>query len=152
MDSLENYLVEEAKRGAKFNIEIQKINPLDPTVLIFTPNKEIKAVLIHSENKEKFAEILNNVLVTEQAESYVLIMEGASTTFIEAAKRYNNKVLDMPVDDRFDVVSILSTTRNSNVMTQHIARITADSSGDRNLNDLWETALVEKGQFYVIRW
>ena len=138
-----------AKRGAQYNIEALN-EELIPTLMILTKNDKIEVAHIDAE-KEDIPNVLKEYLMSKQAKAYTLILEAWSTSFIEKAMALDGRVLDMPLDDRFEVTNIIMVKRNEGITKYLSARIDTASDGNRKLRD-WETGDVQDTRICITKW
>ena len=138
-----------AKRGAQYNIEALN-EELIPTLMLLTKNDRIELAHLTGE-KDEFPHILKKVLITKQAKAYVLVLEAWQTSFVEKALELEGRVRDMPLDDRFEVTSIVLVKKNEGITKYITARIDTQSDGHRTLRD-WETAAVHESRLCVTDW
>jgi len=138
-----------AKRGAQYNIEALN-EELVPTLMLLTKNDEIELALLTGE-KENFAHVLKTILATKQAKAYILILEAWETSFVEKALELNGRVRDMPLDDRFEVTSIILVKKNEGIAKYLTARIDTQSNGHRILRD-WVDGIVTESRLCVTDW
>ena len=138
-----------AKRGAQYNIEALN-EELIPTLMILTKNDKIEVAHIDAE-KEDIPNVLKEYLISKQAKAYTLILEAWSTSFIEKAMALDGRVLDMPLDDRFEVTNIIMVKRNEGITKYLSARIDTASDGNRKLRD-WETGTVQDTRICITEW
>jgi hypothetical protein len=138
-----------AKRGAQYNIEVLN-EELIPTLMILTNNDRIEMAHLTGD-RDEFPHILKTVLTTKQAKAYVLVLEAWQTSFIEKALELDGRVRDMPLDDRFEVTSIVLVKKNEGITKYLTARIDTQSDGHRTLRD-WETGTVQESRLCVTDW
>ena len=138
-----------AKRGAQYNIEALN-EELIPTLMILTKDDRIEIAHIAAE-REHIPGILKEWLITKQAKAYTLILEAWSTSFVEKAMALEGRVRDMPLDDRFEVTSIVLVKKNEGITKYLTARIDTQSDGHRTLRD-WETGTVQESRLCVTNW
>ena len=138
-----------AKRGAQYNIEALN-EELIPTLMILTKDDRIEIAHIAAE-REHIPDILKECLITKQAKAYTLILEAWSTSFVEKAMALDGRVRDMPLDDRFEVTSIVLVKKNEGITKYLTARIDTQSDGHRTLRD-WETGTVQESRLCVTDW
>jgi len=138
-----------AKRGAQYNIEALN-EELIPTLMILTENDRIEMAHLTGD-REEFPHILKTALMTRQAKAYVLVLEAWQTSFVEKALELKGRVRDMPLDDRFEVTSIILVKRNEGITKYITARIDTQPDGHRKLRD-WETGNVQESRLCVTDW
>ena len=138
-----------AKRGAQYNIEALN-EELIPTLMILTENDRIEMAHLTGE-KDEFSYILKKVLTAKQAKAYVLVLEAWQTSFVEKALELDGRVRDMPLDDKFEVTSVILVKRNEGVTKYLTARIDTQSDGHRKLRD-WETGYIYESRLCVTDW
>ena len=138
-----------AKRGAQHNIEALN-EELIPTLMLLTKNGRIEVALLTGE-KEDFPRILKKMLITQQAKAYILILEAWETSFVEKALELNGRVRDMPLDDRFEVTSVILVKKNEGITKYLTARIDTQSNGHRILRD-WVDGIIQESRLCVTDW
>ena len=138
-----------AKRGAQYNIEALN-EELIPTLMVLTENDRIEMAHLTGD-RDEFPHLLKDVLTSKQAKAYVLVLEAWQTSFVQRALELDGRVRDMPLDDRFEVTSVILVKRNEGVTKYLTARIDTQSDGHRKLRD-WETGHVQESRLCVTDW
>ena len=148
-EELLNTIEEASKRGAEYNIEILG-QELIPTLIMLTNTDDIKMAAIVGE-KEEMPDMMAKILFQEQVKAYAIILEAWCTPFLEKAMKYNGKVRDMPLDDKFEIVNVVMVKRNVGIYKYFTARIETKHNGSRKVGD-WEDGTVKGNSIVITNW
>ena len=139
-----------AKRGAQYNIEALS-EELIPTLMVLTKNNNVEVAHVTAP-KEEMADVIKDWLLKRQAKAYILILEAWSTNFVdEALEKYDGRVANMPLDDRFEVTTIIIVKKDEGVIQYLSARIDTDLEGHRKLRE-WSNGNVQETRICVTEW
>ena len=144
-------LQEAAKKGVLMNV-IASPEDLMPTLILHsTENDEVHVIGLGMEDKGELVLAMRQMLVDKQADAYALVLEGWSTSFLDAALARNGNIKDMAPEDRFEVANILIVEKGDDSPRMSVARIDRLPNGNRRLRK-WEEMKNFDGRFAITDW
>ena len=144
-------LQEAAKKGVLMNV-IASPEDLMPTLILHsTEDDEIHLFGLQMEDKDQMARAICQTLADRQADAYALVLEGWSTSFLDAALARNGNIKDMAPEDRFEVANILTVEKGDDSPRMSVARIDRLPNGNRRLRK-WEEMKNFDGRFAITDW
>ena len=144
-------LQEAAKKGVLMNV-IASPEDLMPTLILHsTENDEVHVIGLGMEDKGELVLAMRQMLVDKQADAYALVLEGWSTSFLDAALARNGNIKDMAPEYRFEVANILIVEKGDDSPRMSVARIDRLPNGNRRLRK-WEEMKNFDGRFAITDW
>ena len=144
-------LQEAAKKGVLMNV-IASPEDLMPTLILHsTEDDEIHVIGLGMEDKDQMVRAICQTLADRQADAYALVVEGWSTSFLDAALARNGNIKDMAPEDRFEVANILTVEKGDDSPRMSVARIDRLPNGNRRLRK-WEEMKNFDGRFAITDW
>ena len=144
-------LQEAAKKGVLMNV-IASPEDLMPTLILHsTEDDEVHVIGLGMEDKGQLVLAIRQMLADKQADAYALVLEGWSTSFLDAALARNGNIKDMAPEDRFEVANILTVEKGDDSPRMSVARIDRLPNGNRRLRK-WEEMKNFDGRFAITDW
>ena len=93
-------------------------------------------------------------LTDRNAKAYALVLEAWATAFVDEAAKYDYRVRDMPLDDKYEVVQIIVVDKNLGYVCGSQSRIDRIDDNTRKLRDWNEGDKVHnaQGSFVITEW
>ena len=144
-------LQEAAKKGVLFNV-VASPEDLMPTLMLHSAeDDEFHVFGLQMKNKDQMIRAIRQALSDKQADAYALVVEGWSTSFLDAALARNGNIKDMAPEDRFEVANVLVVEKGDDSPRMSVARIDRLSDGNRRLRK-WEEMKNFDGRFAITEW
>ena len=137
-----------AKTGAKSNIEKEKVNPLEPIVLMALDNDEIKMVKVSVRKDSHLNAALESCLKHYGAHTYTFVKEGEGTEFPEALLMANGDFSLLASEDKYQVLTLQTVIKG--IPSVFISTALVES--DRTVGTWVDDILEENAKFYVLDW
>ena len=106
---------------------------------------------LQMEDKDQMIRAIRQALSDKQADAYALVVEGWSTSFLDAALARNGNIKDMAPEDRFEVANVLTVEKGDDSPQMSVARIDRLPDGNRRLRK-WEEIKNFDGRFAITEW
>ena len=144
-------LQEAAKKGVLMNV-IASPEDLMPTLMLHSAeDNEFHVFGLQMEDKDQMVHAIRQTLADKEADAYALVLEGWSTSFLDAALARNGNIKDMAPEDRFEVANILTVEKGDDSPRMSVARIDRLPDGNRRLRK-WEEMKNFDGKFAITEW
>ena len=144
-------LQEAAKKGVLFNV-VASPEDLMPTLMLHSAeDDEFHVFGLQLEDKDQMIRAIRQALSDKQADAYALVVEGWSTSFLDAALARNGNIKDMAPEDRFEVANVLTVEKGDDSPQMSVARIDRLPDGNRRLRK-WEEMKNFDGRFAITDW
>jgi len=140
-----------AKQGALMNVVTSAEDLLPTLILHSTEDDEIHVIGLGMEDKGQLVSAIRQMLVDKQADAYALVLEGWSTSFVDAAIKRDGNVRDMAPEDRFEVANVLTVEKGDDSPRMSVAKIDRLPDGSRRLRK-WEEMKNFDGRFAITEW
>ena len=144
-------LQEAAKKGVLCNV-VASPEDLMPTLMLHSAeDDEFHVFGLQMEDKDQMIRAIRQALSDKQADAYALVVEGWSTSFLDAALARNGNIKDMAPEDRFEVANVLTVEKGDDSPQMSVARIDRLPDGNRRLRK-WEEMKNFDGRFAITEW
>ena len=144
-------LQEAAKKGVLFHV-VARPEDLMPTLMLHSAeDDEFHVFGLQMEDKDQMIRAIRQALSDKQADAYALVVEGWSTSFLDAALARNGNIKDMAPEDRFEVANVLTVEKGDDSPQMSVARIDRLPDGNRRLRK-WEEMKNFDGRFAITEW
>ena len=140
-----------AKTGAKSNIEKEKVNPLEPIVLMALEDDEIKMVRVSVKKDSHLNAALGSCLKHYGAHTYTFVKEGEGTEFPEALLMANGDFSLLASEDKYQVLTLQTVIKGIPSIFISTALVESDIEG-RTVGKWVDDILEENAKFYVLDW
>ena len=137
-----------AKTGAKSNIEKDKVNRLEPIVLMALEDDEIKMVRVSVKKDSHLNAALGSCLKHYGAHTYTFVKEGEGTEFPEALLMANGDFSLLASEDKYQVLTLQTVIKG--IPSVFISTALVES--DRTVGTWVDEILEENAKFYVLDW
>ena len=140
-----------AKTGAKSNIEKEKVNRLEPIVLMALEDDEIKMVRVSVRKDSHLHSALESCLKHYGAHTYTFVKEGEGTDFPEALLMANGDFSLLASEDKYQVLTLQTVIKGIPSIFTSTALVESDIKG-RTVGTWVDEVLDENAKFYVLEW
>jgi len=142
-----------AQQGATMNIHLTNEDLL-PTLIISTEDNQL-GIYGLSGSKDEIPHLVFHQLRESNAKAYAFVAEAWATTFYEEVKKYD-RVQDMPLDDRYEMVQIVLVEKNKGIVGGSNARIDRPGTHTKTLGP-WENIANSEdvklvSDYYITEW
>ena len=146
-----NKLTNVAKTGSKSNIEKEKVNRLEPIVLMALENDEIKMVRVSVKKDSHLNTALGSCLKHYGAHTYTFVKEGEGTEFPEALLMAKGDFDLLASEDKYQVLTLQTVIKGNSSLLISTALIESDIEG-RTVGKWVDFTIEENAKFYVLEW
>lgn len=142
-----------AQQGATMNIHLTN-DDLLPTLIVSTEDNQLGIYGI-SGSKDEISHLVLHKLQESNAKAYAFVVEAWATTFYEEVKKYD-RVRDMPLDDRYEMVQIVLVEKDKGVVGGSNAKINRSGTHAKTLGP-WENISNSEdvkvvSDYYITEW
>ena len=146
-----NKLTNVAKTGSKSNIEKEKVNRLEPIVLMALEDDEIKMVRVKVREDSHLKAALESCLKHYGAHTYTFVKEGEGTEFPEALLMANGDFSLLASEDKYQVLTLQTVIKGIPSIFISTALVESYIEG-RTVGTWVDDILEENAKFYVLDW